>query len=115
MSIQNAIAEPRTFTFLPTILIVYLLMSANAWALDGEAVYNSTCKTCHATGLMNAPKFGDKAAWAARLSKGIATLEANAIKGFKGDKGIMPPKGGNPKLSDDDVKAGVAYMLNAAK
>ena len=30
----------------------------------GEAIYNSVCTACHATGVAGAPKTGDKAAWA---------------------------------------------------
>ena len=45
------------------------------------------------------------------LPEGVAVLHANAIKG----KGAMPPKGGNPSLSDADVFAAVDYMVSAAK
>jgi cytochrome c5 len=58
-----------------------------------------------------APKFGDKAAWAARLKEGKEHLYDTALKG----KGAMPPKGGNPALSDADVKAAVDYIVAAAK
>ncbi len=66
--------------------------------------------TCHATGVANAPKFGDKAAWAPRIQQGIPTLVQNAIKG----KNAMPPKGGS-SASDADMRAAVEYMVNAAK
>jgi len=82
---------------------------------DGKAVYNKTCKMCHATGIAGAPKVGNSADWAPRTEKGIDTLVQNAIKGFKGTKGRMPPKGGNPSLSDADVKAAVQYMLDNSK
>jgi cytochrome c5 len=84
-------------------------------AADGAKVYKSVCRACHGTGVIGAPKVGDKAAWAGRISQGMATLEEHAIKGFKGKKGMMPPKGGRKSLSDDDVKAAVAYMVNASK
>lgn len=76
----------------------------------GEALYKKTCQTCHATGLANAPKFGDKTAWAPRIAAGFDTLYANSIKG----KNAMPPKGG-ANASDADVRAAVDYMVNAAK
>ena len=66
---------------------------------------------CHGTGVLGAPKFGDKAAWAPRIKQGMDTLYSSALKG----KGAMPPKGGNTALSDADVKAGVDYMVSAAK
>ncbi len=80
----------------------------------GEKVFKQTCATCHQTGLAGAPKIGDKADWGPRIAKGADTLHTHAIKGFIGSKGVMPPKGGNPSLSDDDVKAAVDYMAGKA-
>jgi cytochrome c5 len=78
---------------------------------DGKKVYDTTCVACHATGAANAPKFGDKAAWAPRLKTGADALYASALKG----KGAMPAKGGNAALPDADVKAAVDYLVAAAK
>ncbi len=86
-----------------------------SFAKDGMTVYKTVCQVCHGTGVMGAPRHGDKAGWVDRISKGIATLEKNAIKGFKGKKGIMPARGGRSTLSDDEVKAAVAYMVDAVK
>jgi cytochrome c5 len=80
----------------------------------GKALYNSTCVACHGAGIAGAPKFGDKAAWAPRIKQGSAVLYEHAIKGFQGKAGMMPPKGGST-ASDDEVKAAVDYMANAAK
>jgi len=76
----------------------------------GQALYNSTCQACHATGLLGAPKFGNKADWAPRLADPIDKIYNYALHG----KGSMPPKGGS-NASDEDVKAAVDYMVNAAK
>lgn len=92
-----------------------MLYAVSSQAADGKTVYETVCKICHATGVMGAPKFADKAAWAARSKQGLAVLEERAIKGFKGKMGMMPPKGGNAALTDDEVKAAVAYMLETAK
>lgn len=89
------------------ILIVGALAASAAKAADGAKVYSSTCMSCHGTGVMGAPKVGDKAAWAPRLSKGKATLYQHALQGFN----AMPAKGGNDALSDADVKAAVDYMV----
>lgn len=78
---------------------------------DGKKIYESTCIACHGTGVANAPKFGDKAAWAPHLMHGVAMLYTSALNG----KGAMPPRGGNSALSDAEVKAGVDYMVGAAK
>ncbi len=81
----------------------------------GEDVYKKTCSICHAAGVAGAPKLADKAAWGPRLAQGDALLYEHAIKGFTGQTGMMPPKGGNLGLSDEDVKAGVDYMASKAK
>ncbi len=78
---------------------------------SGKATYDSVCHVCHGAGVAGAPKLGDKAAWAPRIKQGVAALHANAMKG----KGAMPPKGGNPSLSEADVAGAVDYMVSAAK
>jgi cytochrome c5 len=76
----------------------------------GKALYTQVCQACHAAGVMGAPKFGNKADWAPRLKDPMDTVYNYALHG----KGNMPPKGGS-SASDDDVKAAVDYMVNAAK
>jgi len=80
-------------------------------AADGKQIYDSTCMACHATGVANAPKLGDKAAWAPRIKQGMDTLLQSALKG----KGAMPPKGGNASLSDADVRAAIEFMVSQSK
>lgn len=72
-----------------------------------EQIYKATCMACHGSGVMGAPKVGDKAGWKTRLAKGKPVVYTNAINGFK----MMPPKGGNPGLKDDELKAVVDYMI----
>ena len=81
---------------------------------SGEQVYGQVCKTCHETGLAGAPKFGDKAAWSARIAQGEATMFQHAIAGFQGKAGMMPAKGGNADLTDDEIRRAVAFMANKA-
>jgi cytochrome c5 len=76
----------------------------------GEALYKQACMVCHAAGVANAPKLGDKAAWAPRLAQGLPALVTSAIKG----KGAMPPKGGST-APDTEIRAAVEYMVNASK
>jgi cytochrome c5 len=78
---------------------------------DGEQVYGKVCVACHGTGIAGAPKVGDKETWKPHISKGMHTLVNHAIKGFTGGKGVMPPKGGAPSLSDAEVEAAVRYMV----
>ncbi|MEO8344947.1 MAG: c-type cytochrome [Betaproteobacteria bacterium] len=82
--------------------------------LTGETVYAQVCKACHDAGLAGAPKFGDKALWSARIATGQAMLEQHAIAGYTGKAGVMPAKGGNADLTDDEVRRTVAFMANAA-
>ncbi len=81
----------------------------------GEHVYKSTCAMCHGTGAGGAPMFKSKEEWGPRIAQGKETLYTHALKGFQGSKGVMPPKGANASLSDDDVKAGVDYMVSQAQ
>jgi len=92
---------------------VVALASAEAQSAvrSGEQVVKTVCTACHGAGLVGAPKIGDKAAWGPRLAEGPATLYAHALKGIRG----MPPKGGNPSLSDAEVKAAVDYMIGQSK
>ena len=85
--------------------------AAAGGAADGKKVYDSTCTACHQAGVANAPKLGDKAAWAPRIKQGMDALVQSATKG----KGAMPPKGGNASLSDADLRAAIEYMVSQAK
>lgn len=77
-----------------------------------RSVWMGTCGLCHAEPMTGAPQLADKAAWAPRIAKGVPALYANAINGFFGPMGDeMPPRGANPDLSDDEVKAAVDYMI----
>jgi cytochrome c5 len=100
------------FPFAGVLFLVSGLAGAGlAQAADGKAVYEKTCALCHATGVANAPKLGDKPAWAARVGAGPAALAASVVAG----KGAMPPKAGNTALKDDEIKAAVEYMLAAVR
>jgi cytochrome c551/c552 len=80
--------------------------------LTGEQVFQSLCKTCHEPGIAGAPKVGDKAQWAASIKKGYETLVQHAINGLQESGKLMPPKGGNPDLTDVEVQRAVVYMAN---
>ena len=82
-----------------------------AGPVDGQAIYTSACFACHGTGAAGAPVVGDKAAWANRIAKGADTLLQNAVNGFQGATGFMPPKGGRADLSDDAMRAAVEHMV----
>ena len=49
------------------------------------------------------------------MAQGLDTLLKHAIEGYQGSKGLMPAKGGNPSLTDAQVKATVEWMLAQVK
>lgn len=77
---------------------------------SGEQVYNEVCFACHSTGVANAPKFKDKAAWAPLIAEGQAVLTSHAWVGVR----AMPAKGGNPELRLEEFARGVAWMTRNA-
>jgi len=85
--------------------------AAASAAVDGQQVYNAGCVACHGAGIAGAPRVGDTGAWTDRIAAGLDTLVAHAIDGFQGSQGMMPAKGGNPSLSDEEVRAVVEYMV----
>jgi len=83
---------------------------------DGKTIYDHLCHTCHTAGLLGAPKLGDKAAWAPRIAQGLSTLIKHATNGYTGPDGNhMPAKGGNPALTDAQIKAAVTWIVSQAK
>ncbi|MEE9310167.1 MAG: c-type cytochrome [Cocleimonas sp.] len=84
--------------------------SGSAKARSGEEVYNASCLACHSTGVANAPKPDDKAAWEPRVATGLDALMKTAIDG----KGAMPARGGNPAVTDEEIKAAILYMTKKA-
>jgi cytochrome c5 len=83
-------------------------------SMTGQQVYAQVCKTCHETGLAGAPKVGDKVAWQPRIAQGEQMLVQHAIQGFQGKTGVMPPKGGDTNLTDEEVHGAVVYLANQA-
>ena len=78
--------------------------------LDGEVIYGNLCAGCHTSGAGGAPTLA-AAQWSARLPQGRDTIVQHAIEGYTGAAGVMPAKGGNPALSDEQVAATVDWML----
>ncbi|WP_158700928.1 c-type cytochrome [Phytohalomonas tamaricis] len=76
----------------------------------GKKIYEQTCAGCHNVGVMNSPRFGDKRTLSALENKSIETLYTHTIEGYRG----MPPKGGDPSLSEKEVKAAVDYLVHSA-
>ena len=75
-----------------------------------EEVYTK-CQGCHATGIMEAPKFGSLEDWAPRIERGIDEVLKVAIAG----KGGMPPKGTCMDCTNNELKSAIQYMMDSAK
>ena len=84
---------------------------------NGESVYNGLCVNCHGIAALASmiPQAGDATAWKTRIEKGMDSLYSNAINGYTGEMGMMPARGGNPNLTDDEVKAAVDYIVNLSQ
>ena len=76
----------------------------------GKEIVEAACGACHMSGVLNAPKIGDKAAWGKLITRGLPNLTQSAIKGVRN----MPARGGNPEFSDAEIGRATAYMANQA-
>jgi cytochrome c5 len=83
--------------------------------MDGSVVFNNLCTGCHTSGAGGAPKLDAAGIGARAAAQGVDELVKKAISGFTGSTGTMPPKGGNPALTDDQVKATVEWMVAQSK
>ena len=96
----------------PIFFLLSCLLGVSAsnfvFAQSGENTYKQVCASCHGAGVLNAPKFGDKAKWAPLIAEGQAILTAHAYFGVR----AMPPKGGNPNLSIEGFSDALVYMVN---
>lgn len=78
----------------------------------GKAVYQRYCYACHQAGIADAPKLGDKDAWASRLTKSRAELVDNVIRGMAPG---MPPRAGCGTCTDEELAAAVDFMVLRAE
>ncbi len=82
---------------------------------SGRTLWLQNCKGCHAYGTAGAPVPMEMEQWKARVIKDREVLYDHAINGFFGpDDTMMPERGGNPELSDAQVKLAVDYMVELA-
>lgn len=87
-------------------------LDANAPRVErtGQEVYDAVCTSCHASGALGAPKLNSKGDWGGRIAQGYNKLIEHAINGIR----QMPPRGGDPDISDIEIARTVAYMANSA-
>ena len=82
---------------------------------DGKTIFGNLCTGCHTSGAGGAPKLDAAGIGARMAAQGMDELVKKAISGFTGSAGVMPAKGGNPALTDEQVKATVEWMVEQSK
>ncbi len=110
--VEVAAVETETGPLKGYVTVDRLPMPVEAKLLEGRTVWEGTCQACHGLGVADSPKITDKDAWAPRIAQGKDTLYQHAIGGYIGPSGtMMPERGGNAELSDEQIKAAVDYMV----
>ncbi|NNJ95994.1 MAG: cytochrome c5 family protein [Gammaproteobacteria bacterium] len=80
--------------------------------VQGRELWLENCETCHGCGIADAPIPMQPGEWRFRLAKGKTVLYRHAIEGFIGpDYSMMPARGGNDALTDEQVKLAVDYIV----
>jgi cytochrome c5 len=102
-----------TRRLIPAIAVLALPLAAQqaqaqADGRSGKEVVQQVCSACHATGAQGSPKIGDKNAWSKLSRSGLSALTQIALKGIR----KMPPHGGQPTLSDVEIRRAITYMVN---
>lgn len=104
---MSTLLNPRSLTA----AVIFASLSAGASAqLSGQKVYETSCASCHSTGVAQAPRFGDRKSWAKLIEEPQAQLTAHGWLGVR----AMPPVGGNASLSLEEFSRSVAFMARAA-
>jgi len=107
---SDGMSEEATARRIQPVGSIQVKDASDASALKtGEQVYQAQCSACHASGAAGAPKFGDEAAWSARVKTGYDALLTSALKG----KGNMGAQGGGD-MSDLEIGRAVVFMANKA-
>jgi cytochrome c5 len=103
--------EPKTMSAESTTMKEQSGNGETASGGQGKEIYQQICSSCHETGVAGAPKIGDTEAWSSRIAKGEDLMVQNAVNGI----GTMPPKGGDPTLSEEQIRSAVNYMIEQSR
>ena len=81
---------------------------AGGGARTADDIVAKHCSACHSTGVLDAPKIGDTAAWKKRADEqgGLDGILAKAISGIN----AMPPKGTCADCTDDELRGAIQKM-----
>lgn len=112
---MNARSVVFTVALCASSLSVPVVLPAQAEA-RGKTVYDSTCVACHGKDgkgvLPGMPNLRKKDGV---MAKPEEELTRNILNGYQSPGSLlaMPPKGGNPTLTEADVRAVIEYMRTA--
>ena len=76
--------------------------------IEGEKIVKANCKVCHAQGINGAPILGNQKMWKERAQQPIPVLVQHASEGY----GLMPAKGGNENLTEEEITSAVTYIIS---
>ncbi len=84
---------------------------------EGRSVWMGTCRACHLMGAAGAPAVTDYEDWEPRIAKGMPALYKGPLNGIRGEDGKykMPPRAGNDRLSDEQIKRAAEYMVASVR
>ena len=76
-------------------------------SLDGRFLYEKACGSCHTNGFNGVPRLV-ASDWPQYKQVGLEAYTRMAIEGV----GIMPARGGQSDMSDEQVRRAMQYMLD---
>ncbi len=87
----------------------------NKQIILGESIWATACFRCHRRGINGAVILEEKEYWDKAAAKGTDELFNSVWEGYKGENGVMPPKGFYNLGSKDEIRTSVLYLFYLAK
>ena len=81
----------------------------------GESIFAIACGQCHRFGNNGAVVLENQKYWDQAAMKGLDELFNSVWNGYKGEYGVMPPRGFYRMGSETEIRKSVLYLLHLAK